>query len=203
MTQATQDGHDPTLEALREHADVIGTSLVIIGGVALARHGYARSTTDRDVLVNHHQARPLAEQLLDDPAWEQLEIRQYCFLYRPTGIQVDFLVSRDLVHLGRPYLFPDVEAVETVEPIAGIPVIGLHDLLWLKLLASRARDFADIVELCKLHIDIIDPERVLKLLEPEDDDLRQRFLETLRQAPIELENERRFGRPQPPSEPAN
>src|SRR5581483_1458861 len=104
------------------------------------RNGYERTTTDRDVLIGYQDAPRLAERLTDHPDWERLEIRQYALLHKPTGMIVDFLVSRDLIQLGRPYCFPDLANVETIAPVAGIPVIGLHDLIWLKLLAGRMKD---------------------------------------------------------------
>lgn len=192
MIDDIEAGRDATIAALREQADMDGVGMVLVGGVAVACHGYVRFTKDRDVLVSYRNVRVLADRLTDHPDWERLEIRQYAFNYRPTGVPVDFLVSRDLMEWGRPYCFPDVENVEKIEPISGVPVIGLHDLLWLKLIAWRPQDFADTMQLCKLHLNAIDPNRVLALVEPEDEDLRERFLDVLKQVPKELERERRF-----------
>jgi hypothetical protein len=194
-------GRDRTLAALQEQASAAGVRMVVVGGVAVIRNGYERTTTDRDVLVTYGDAPALADRLTDHPDWERLEIRQYATLYRPTGLIVDFLVSRDLIQLGRPYYFPDVENVETIEPLAGIPVLGLHDLIWLKLLAGRMKDLADIMELCKRHLNEVDPDRVLTALEPEDDDVRQTLLDILRKAPIELANEKRLGQGHYPKQP--
>jgi hypothetical protein len=99
--------------------------------------------------------------------------------------------------MGRPYYFPDVDKVESSETIEGVPVIGLHELLFFKLLAGRMQDLADIMELCKCHLDIIDADRVVGNLEKEDDDLRQTFLDILKKAPIEIANERRLGQGNP------
>ncbi|HEX4132205.1 MAG TPA: hypothetical protein VHZ24_19400 [Pirellulales bacterium] len=186
-------GRDASLEALQIEASAIGVRTVVVGGVAVIRHGYRRTTTDRDVLIDFRDAPRLADRLMESSDWERLEIRQYAFLHKPTNMVVDFLVSGDLVQLGRPYLFPFIDKIETVEPVGGIPVIGLHDLLWLKLLAGRMRDLGDMMELCKLHLGNIEPDRVLASLEPEDDDLRQTMLEIIRKAPIEIANERRLG----------
>jgi hypothetical protein len=189
-------GRDTTIAALRQQADAVGAKLVLVGGVAVILHGYPRSTTDRDVLVDYRTASDLANCLMENPDWERLEIRQYAFLYRPTHIVVDFLVSRDLMDLGRPYCFPDVDAVEMHGSVEGVPVIGLHDLMYLKLLASRTRDLGDLMELCKCHLDIIQTERVLHRLEP-DDELRVTFLNLLKKAPLEIAGERRLGQGNP------
>lgn len=193
MTDDMLEGHDETLAALRAAAVQVGVEMVLVGGAAVIRHGYQRTTKDRDLLVDYRRVRKLADTLWDDPNWERLEIREYAFVYKPTGMHVDFLVSRDLITMGRPYYFPDVRDVEKVGMIEGIPVIGLNDLVWLKLLAGRMRDLADIMELCKLHPNAIDPNRVLAQLEQEDDDLREILLDIIRKAPTELAGEQRLG----------
>jgi len=193
MTSDLSQGRDATLAALREHADAVGARLLLIGGVAVIRHGYARTTSDRDVLLSFQDAPKLADRLMNDPDWERLEIRQWAFLYRPTGVSVDFLVSGDLMQWGRPYLFPHPEKLEAVEGIEGVPVIGLHDLLYFKLMSGRMQDLADAMQLCKLHLDQVNADRVLAPIQPEDDDLRKKFLDLLAQAPVEIANEQRLG----------
>lgn len=199
MLQDLKQGADATLAAFRERAAEVNARPVVVGGVAVIAHGYRRTTEDRDVLVHYREKRRLAECLWDHPDWDRLEIREHCFLFKPTGIHVDFLVSGDLMQLGRPYLFPDAYQVTTHGEVEGIPVIGLHELLWLKLLAGRRQDEADIMELCKRHLAEIDPQRVIGHLEAEDSDLRDRFLSILADAPRELEGERRLGQDHPES----
>jgi hypothetical protein len=63
----------------------------------------------------------------------------------------------------------------------------------MKLLAGRMQDLADIMELCKRHLGDLEPERVVARLEPEDADLRERFLDIWKQAPVELAGEQRLG----------
>lgn len=106
MTREIVSGGDPTLTALKARADIVGAKPVVVGGVAVIHHGYRRTTEDRDVLLHHSEADPLAYDLMDHPDWERLELRQYALLYRPTGVIVDFLVSGYLMQLGRPYFFP-------------------------------------------------------------------------------------------------
>ena len=186
-------GTDETLRALRQEADAIGAPLLLVGGIAVIRHGYTRTTDDRDALVSHRHAPALAERLMDHDDWDRLETRQYAFVYQPTGVEVDFLVSGDLMNLGFPYRFPEPDELEIADRLEGIPVIGLHDLIYFKLLAGRMRDLADVMELCKRHLDEIDSTKVFARLELDDETIRDRFLEILKQAPQELENERRFG----------
>jgi hypothetical protein len=199
MLRDLYHGVDPTIAALRTEAEALGVDFILIGGVAVIMHGYRRTTEDRDIFVSYKQANLLANHLMDRPDWERLEIRQYAFLYRPTGVVVDFLVSRDLIQMGRPYYYPDFESVEVVHhlQVEGVPVIGLHDLLYFKLLAGRHKDLGDVMELLKGHLKEIDPQRVVGGFEKEDEDLRQQFLELLRKAPLEIANERRLGQGNP------
>lgn len=186
-------GKDLTLRVLREEAEKLGIPLVVVGGVAVILHGYERTTKDRDVLVSYRHAKKLGEHLWDHPDWDRLEIREYAFVYRPTGIGVDFLVGRDLMAFGFPYYFPEPSEVEQVGHVEQIPLIGMHDLLYFKLLAGRMQDLADIMQLVKLHLDDIEPDRVLSKLDPQDKDRKNKFLEILANAPKEIANERRLG----------
>ncbi|MGC4006183.1 MAG: nucleotidyl transferase AbiEii/AbiGii toxin family protein [Pirellulales bacterium] len=199
MTRELVGGEDPTLRALSDEARGLGVRPIIVGGVAVIHHGYRRTTEDRDVMLTHHDAEKLAEHLEEHLDWERLEIRQYAFLHKPTGVIVDFLVSGHLMQMGRPYFFPDVRRMESAGSIADLPVIGLHELIWLKLVAGRMQDLADIMELCKRHLNDIDIERVLKPVLPEDDDLRVNLAEIVRRAPLELAGERRLGQDHPDS----
>jgi hypothetical protein len=193
MVKDVSRGRDRTIQALQGVVKTEGARIVVVGGLAVIRHGYERTTVDHDFLVDYRDVARLADRLMEDADWERLEIRQYAFIYRPTNVHVDFLVSRDLMQMGLPYYFPDLDKLETSGEVSGIPVIGLHDLLWLKLVAGRMQNLADVMQLCKLHLGKIDPQRVLKHVQPEDAHLRERFMDILRRAPQELESERRLG----------
>jgi len=193
MVDDIAEGKDLTLRMLRQEAEKLGVPLVVIDGVAVICHGYQRTTKDRDVLVSYRDAKRLGEHLWDHPDWERLEIREYAFVYRPTGVHVDFLVGRDLMTLGQPYYFPEPDEVERSKQVEQIPVVGLHDLLYFKLLAGRMQDLADIMQLVKLHLSEIEPERVLTRLDPLDEERKNKFLEILANAPKEIASERRLG----------
>ena len=186
-------GQDTTLRMLREEADKLAVNLVAVGGVAVIRHGYERTTTDRDVLVSYKHAKRFGMHLWDHADWERLEIAEYAFVYRPTGIKVDFLVGRDLMTLGQPYYFPEPDEVEKASPIEEIPVVGQHDLLYFNLLAGRLQDLPDMMQLIKLHLNEIVPERILSRLDALDEERKNKFLEIVRDAPKEIANERRLG----------
>jgi hypothetical protein len=186
-------GHDETLRLLHAAASTVGAKPIVIGGAAVIHHGYRRTTDDRDVLVSYREASDFAFHLELHDDWERLEIRAYAFLCRPTGLVVDFLVGRDLGNLGDPYYYPEPNEVETQGEIEGLPVIGLHDLLYFKLIARRMQDLADIMQLVKLHLDDVEPDRILAKLDPLDEDRKNKFLEILANAPKEIASERRLG----------
>lgn len=186
-------GHDETLRALYEHADEMNAELMLVGAVAVILNGYERTTVDRDLLVSYRHVRPLAERLMDDADWERLEIREYAFRHLNTGIQIDFLVSRDLIKLGHPYYFPEPNELESDAQIERIPVVGLHDLIFLKLIAGRMQDLADITELCKRKLESVDADKVLARLDPYDEEHREVLADILRRVPKELEDEKRLG----------
>lgn len=193
MLNELTDGRDETMRALRDESASLGIPFVIVGGVAVILYGYERTTKDRDILVSYRDAKRLGEHLWDHPDWERLEIREYAFVYKPTGMSVDFLVGMDLMSLGQPYCFPEPSEVEIGGQFENIPLIGLHDLLFLKVVAGRPRDQVDVMELVKLHLPEIQPERILSKLDPLDDERREFFLKVMRDAPKELEGERRLG----------
>jgi hypothetical protein len=194
MVDDLAKGKDETLCALRGEAEKLGVPLIIVGGVAVICHGYERTTKDRDVLVSHRHAKNLGNHLWDHADWERLEISEYAFVYRPTGIKVDFLVGKDLMTLGQPYYFPEPSEVEQAQKhVEQIPVIGLHDLLYFKLLAGRMQDLSDIMQLVKLHLEEIEPDRVLSKLDSLDEERKNKWLEILANAPKEIANERRLG----------
>jgi hypothetical protein len=193
MADQLFEGHDETLRLLHDAAKVVGANPIVIGGAAVIHHGYRRTTDDRDVLVSYREASRFGFHLEVHPDWERLEIRAYAFLCRSTGLIVDFLVGRDLGNLGDPYYYPEPSEVETHGEIEGLPVIGLHDLLFLKLIAGRMQDLADIMQLVKFHLDAIEPDRVLGKLDPSDELRKNKFLEIIANAPKEIAAERRLG----------
>jgi len=193
MVNEIHHGRDETLRALHDEAVSLGIDIIIVGGIAVIQYGYRRTTDDRDILVSYKNAKRFGEHLWDHPDWERLEIREYAFVYKPTGMSVDFLVGMDLMSLGQPYCFPEPSEVEQGERFEDIPMIGLHDLLFLKVVAGRPKDQVDVMELVKLHLPEIEPERILSKLDSSDDERREFFLKVMRDAPKELEGERRLG----------
>lgn len=186
---------DPTLGALGAILQSLGAPAMVIGGIAVISHGYARTTADRDVLVSRDDALRLTVALETSPDWQRLESKEFSFLHLPTNGQIDVVTSGDLAATGLiPYYFPLPGELAGHGQLAGLPIVGLNDLIYLKLLAGRMRDHADIMELCKLHMNTIDFESILGRLDPSDEERREKLAEIRKQAPKELQTERQRNR---------
>jgi hypothetical protein len=139
------------LQALREH----GVDFVVIGGVAVAAHGYIRATKDVDIIPE-----PGSDNLVRLlSALESLEARQDIGDFRPEEmpVQLDlfglaqgenwFLDTR----LGRLDVLQDVAGARSYESLRaraivkdGIAFVGLDDLIAMKHAAGRDVDHIDI-----------------------------------------------------------
>lgn len=115
-----------------------GARAAIVGGLAVMHHGYARSTTDVDLMVvesNRVTGAPLGIPGVTIEGWD---------------IPVDVLFMDSKAS----FLRDEIIAASRRTP----PVLALEPLMFLKLSAGRAKDFADVVELLK-----VDMERVQRV----------------------------------------
>lgn len=131
---------------------------VIIGGIAVIRHGVVRATRDIDALVPASEigsvsVRKLIEALRatrpDGSALreEDLRGRRTLHLRAPLG-DLDLMPERD-----EPLSFAAVAARAQVRRVDGVaaPVCSLADLVALKRLAGRERDLVDLSDLEAAH----------------------------------------------------
>lgn len=196
---------DPTLQALRLVAEPLTVELAVIGGIAVALHGYERTTSDRDLLASREDAERMAAALEQDNDWQRQDNKEFSFLHVPTNCPVEIAASGDPAAEGAiSYSFPKLSELAMSGSLEGVPVVSLNDLIFLKLIAGRARDHADIMELCKLHMDNIDFEAILARLDPADVARREKLAEIREQAPMEIEAEQQRDWPQRdmPNDPA-
>ncbi len=151
-----KSGLHQTLVGLTKRFDELGISYVVIGGMALTAHGYARMTEDIDVLITRSDLRRLHESLVG---------RGYVRLFRAsknirdtsTRVKIEFVITGDFPGSGerQPISFPDPADTEPIEH-DGVKYIGLTHLVELKLAsgmtggAHRARDFVDVQQLVKI-----------------------------------------------------
>src|SRR5580698_1882814 len=81
---------DVALGAVRALLEDAGVDFKFVGGVAVVHHGYARTTEDVDVLVEHDGPVRLRESLASHGFEAVGEVR---LRHIPTGVRVDLLVG--------------------------------------------------------------------------------------------------------------
>jgi hypothetical protein len=148
---------------LRKH----GVPFVIIGGHAVFRHGYRRTTADVDLVWLRSPASAIAllaalQEL--QAAWIGKEIDPATGIERTYPVSAAFIDREHLMMLWTPHgpldLFDYIPGLpsEDVEQLfkTGVEGDGLtfSSLSWLRKMkraSGRTRDLADLEELAKLH----------------------------------------------------
>ncbi len=125
----------------------IGVNPIIIGGLAVSHHGYARFTADVDILVTKEDAASLYRRLKAEPGWKKYE-EGFKNTYFDVGL--DIRVEGGRTSPRSQEVFPNPKEIRSV-PVRPLPVIDLAGLIALKVKSGRARDDADVVELFKRH----------------------------------------------------
>jgi hypothetical protein len=112
-----------------------GVRYALVGGLAVGAQGWPRATQDVDFLVDESafEHRPGGLVLLKVP-------------FQANGVPIDSLAPAQ----DEPFL---AEERDRAPITAGIPVIGVEALVYMKLKASRMRDRVDVVELLKSGVD--------------------------------------------------
>ncbi len=156
VLRALRAGHE-ALERLHvRHA--------LVGGLAVGVHGRVRATKHVDFLVGP----------------EAFESHGAIVSFRPgvplsaEGVPIDSILApeeHDTVLL---------DALTDPIIVDGVPVIRPEPLIYMKLLASRRQDLADVVSV--LRESDVDVDRVRTLLDRADPSLRARFEELLAEA---------------------
>lgn len=124
-----------------------GVSPLVIGGLAVNHHGYARFTADLDLLVSREEAMPLLRRFKQEHGWRRY---REGFKHTVLDVGVDICVEGDRTSPHSTETFPspaDLRAL-SVQPL---PIPQLSELIALKVMSGRARDDADVVELLKRH----------------------------------------------------
>jgi hypothetical protein len=142
------------LRALAEHE----VEYVLIGGLAVQTHGHVRTTNDADLIPAPDPAnlerlanalRSLGAQVIN-PGEEGIEIDAkmlpraaiWQFVSRDGGIDVMHEVPG-----GRPYEELRKRAIHVQLGDIDVPVVGLDDLIRMKLARGRPVDLADVASL--------------------------------------------------------
>ncbi len=137
---------DLALPALRELLRSAAVPFKVAGGVAVIHHGFERFTRDLDVLVSSNASEAL-DPLLASHGFERVsEVR---LRHVSTGVRVNLLVAgRSLAGPRDPRPFPN--PVDCGGSASDPDVIGLVELVSLKLSAGRRQDLADVMKLMKV-----------------------------------------------------
>lgn len=167
-----------TVKDLARDLGEAGIDYAIVGGMALNAHGYARETTDVDVLVTARSLDAFCHTCVGKGYRPAFEGARKTFRNTRTGVKVEFLIAGEYPGDGKPkpVAFPDPLFVAVT--IDEASVISLEKLIELKLasgMTSRTRriDLADVQSLIKsLRLD----EAFVDRLDPY---VRPMFLELL------------------------
>jgi hypothetical protein len=126
----------------------------IVGGMAVALHGYRRNTVDVDMLIRRED-QSLVRATLEAAGFvwsaDAAEFRA------PSGTPVQFLVSGERAGKGAEVHLPAPDGPGITTEIEGLAVLKLAPLIEMKLACGLGsprrmhRDLADVVELIAAH----------------------------------------------------
>lgn len=129
-----------------------GLDYAIIGGMALAAHGYRRFTEDVGVLMTPEALRRFREKFVGLGYLPASATASKAFRDAQTRVKIEVLISGEYPGDGRPkpVVFPD--PAEARVELDGLWVLKLEKLIELKLASGlsaphRMRDLADVQEL--------------------------------------------------------
>ena len=124
-----------------------GVAPLVIGGLAVNHHGYARFTADVDLLVSRGEALRLVQRFKQEHGWRR---HREGFKNTLLGVGVDICVEGERTSPSSTETFPAPESLRAIS-VRPLPVPALSELIALKVMSGRARDDADVVELLKRH----------------------------------------------------
>lgn len=161
-----------TLRRLTQRLDDEAIPYALIGGMALAAHGFVRMTQDVDILMTAQGLAKFNERCVGRgyaPAFQGAQDTE-------TGVRVEIITTGEFPGDGRPkpIAFPD-PTVASIDN-EGMRVITLEKLIELKLASGmtaphRLRDLADVQDMIAvLHL----PQEFVERLESS---VRSKFLE--------------------------
>lgn len=169
------EGRDEVYKSLRrivKRLEKAGIPYAIVDGMAVNAQGHRRTTNDVDVLLTPEGFAEFRKRFMPKN-YVAAAKRPRRLTDQTNQITVDILLTGLYPGLGQPgpISFPDPTDVGELKH--NVRVVNLTTLIQLKLAAQRHQDFADVVNLIKVHnLD----ESFLDRLHPS---LRQDFIECL------------------------
>ena len=141
-----------TMRLLAQRLEAEGIPYAIIGGMALAAHGYVRMTLDVDILLTPEGLAQFREKLVGKGYFADFPGAAKSFRDAETKVKVEIITAGEFPGDGlpKPVSFPEPEGNTVKED--DILVINLEKLIELKLAsglsaAHRMRDLADVQDL--------------------------------------------------------
>lgn len=149
-----------TLHRLAQRLAVEGIAYALIGGLAMAEHGYVRLTEDIDVVLTSEGLELFHRRLVGKGYRPAFNGARKTFRDTETNVRIEVLTSGEYPGDGLPkaVVFPDPDLAGVAVEIDGIHVVALERLIELKLASGtsaphRLRDLADVQDLI-LRLDL-------------------------------------------------
>lgn len=154
------------LRAGHEALDRLGVRHLLVGGLAVGIYGRVRVTKDVDFLVGPEAFDEVGTLVSFRPGVP----------LSAEGVPIDSILA--------PTEHEAVLGAALADPLMvdGIPVIRVEELIYMKLIASRRQDLADVVSM--LREADVDVARTRALLDAAEPSLRARFDELLAEADV-------------------
>ncbi len=141
-----------TMRRLAQRLEDEGIPYAVIGGMALAAHGYVRMTLDVDILLAPAGLASFREKLVDGGYIADFPGAEKSFRDAESNVKIEIITTGEYPGDGlpKPVSFPEPKG-QTVEE-DGVLVINLEKLIELKLASGlsathRMRDLADVQDL--------------------------------------------------------
>jgi hypothetical protein len=162
-----------TMRCLAQRLEAEAIPYAVIGGMALAAHGYVRMTLDVDILLTSEGLAHFREKLVGRGYVASFPGAEKSFRDAETNVKIEFLTTGEFPGDGlpKPVSFPAPEGWTVEED--GVLVINLEKLIELKLAsglsaAHRMRDLADVQDLIiALNLPLELKEKLDKSVRPE------------------------------------
>ena len=142
------------LHRLTQRLKAEGIPYALLGGLALAEHGYPRLTEDIDLLLTSSGLERFRQRLVGRGYRPAFGGAKKTFRDTETGVRIEVVTAGEYPGDGlpKPVAFPDPTTPGVTVEIEGVCVVTLEKLIELKLASGtsaphRLRDLADVQDL--------------------------------------------------------